>query len=285
MRCKSGTQKCFNGACVVKTTKKTQRCSKGTRKCADSNCYSLNKSSKSSKSLNEWKYIPPKLKLNILKQYKPKNVTSLAKLKKLKGVSSETIKDIPTLVKTMYDPNVVFQFYSKSGEKPLPGHGAGETIDHAVEDEYKELSKIPEWRKKLSNFWHAEFELDGHRWWSVEHYYQGSKFKEENPEFYLQFSLDSGGELSTNPVMAKSAGGKTGKVAGKQFRPKNVAADKTFFTTNRVNEEMFRAQFAKFTQNEDMLQLLKATKRAKLMHSMRGMKPIFFENLIYIRNL
>ena len=84
--------------------------------------------------------------------------------------------------------------------------------------------------------------------------------------------------------MAKSAGGKTGKVAGKQFRPKNIAADKTFFT-NRVNEEMYRAQFAKFTQNEDMRELLRATKRAKLMHSMRGMKPVFFENLIYIRNL
>ena len=49
-------------------------------------------------------------------------------------------------------------------------------------DKYNALRKIKDWRKKLSNFWISPFNLEGKRWQSVEHYYQGSKFK-SNPEY------------------------------------------------------------------------------------------------------
>ena len=106
-------------------------------------------------------------------------------------------------------------------------------------DDYIELFKINNWRKKLLNFWLEPFELHNYMRVSVEHYYQASKFKKQNPEFYFQFSLNSNSILSKNPNMAKSAVGKTGKIKGKQFRNKNIKVDDDFFNTSRANEEMF----------------------------------------------
>ena len=91
-------------------------------------------------------------------EYEKYKKASLAKLK-------EETKDLG------YPEQTRFIFYSKSTDAK-PGKGSGEYL--APEDgNFEELSKIKDWRKKLSNFWIAPFRLDGKRWASVEHYYQG----------------------------------------------------------------------------------------------------------------
>ena len=182
----------------------------------------------------------------------------------------------------LYGGHTVFQFYSKSNDKPKPGRGSGEQMGPEGVGAYSELAAIPSWRRKLSNFWEQEFTLDGKRWLSVEHYYQGAKFKKGHPEFYAEFSLDSGSALSKSPEMAKAAGGKTGKYGKTVIRPSNVKLDQDFFS-GRNQTAMEDAMRAKFTQNDELGKLLRATKSAKLQHFSRGAPPVVFDDLMRVR--
>lgn len=194
------------------------------------------------------------------------------------------------------DNRSVFVFYSGSADKKA-GKGTGEYLAAGDEDEYEKLDKIPHWRKMLSNFCIHDppLEIDGMEWATVEHYYQGSKFKKDNPEFYRLFSLDSGSDLSKDPVMAKGAGGKSGKSKGKQIRPTNIKADKDFFkgrgecdiggtAITNGSEYMHLAQDVKYAIPE-FANMLKLTGDADLQHYLgRGSGLIRFEHVMKIRD-
>jgi predicted NAD-dependent protein-ADP-ribosyltransferase YbiA (DUF1768 family) len=182
----------------------------------------------------------------------------------------------------LHREDIVFQFHLKSNDKHKPGKGPGEKIGRKDQKDFVGLAAIPEWRKKLSNSWYQSFNLDGHRWASVEHYYQGSKFKEGFPTFYTEFSLDSDSDLSKDVVMAKGAGGETGKLKGKLIRPKDVEIDTDFFTERSVRE-MEAAMYAKFSQNEDLQRLLEKTRTAKLQQSVRAGPAVIFDDLMKVR--
>lgn len=189
-------------------------------------------------------------------------------------------------IRGLYDEAVVFQFYDKSSDGKLPGKGSGETIPKETVLQFSNLHAMKDWRKKLDDYWVEEgkpFVLDGHRWNSVEHYYQGSKFKESNPEFYLSFSAESGTDLSKSPEMAKAAASSSGKYKGTLLRPTQVSIDPTFYG-KRKEKELFDAICAKFTQLEDLKQVLMATKNAKLMHYLKGKEPELAEQLIMVRD-
>jgi len=192
-----------------------------------------------------------------------------------------------------YTPDIVFEFHAASGKTAKPGKGSNEKIPMDKRAEFAPLGQIPDWRKKLDDSWtEAPFKLEGHRWASVEHYYQGAKFKKHNPEFMLQFSLDSDSEISKDVDLARVAGGKTGKPvtakqktkvkAGMKLRPVSVEIDPDFYGERSEHERIIAVR-AKFTQNEDMKHLLLATKNAKLIHFIRGSEPETDHVLMHIR--
>lgn len=147
------------------------------------------------------------------------------------------------------DPKTVFTFYGRSNAKPLPGKGSGEKIPKERQSEFRQLATISDWRKKLSNEWIASFDIDGHQWQSVEHYYQGNKYKQSNPEIYYQFTLDSRSELGKSIERAKKF--------------KDVEPDMDF-AGKRGKEILYRGLEAKFVQHPELKQVLLATKDATL---------------------
>ena len=174
------------------------------------------------------------------------------------------------------------QYYKNSYHRPKPGLGSGETLGADGITTYSLLASIPEWRRKLSDFWKQEFILDKKKWLSVEHYYQASKFKKNNKDFYNKFSLDSNSDISKDPELAHSMGSASGHYKDKKTRPSNIKIDPDFYS-GRNNAERFQALKAKFSQNKDLKNMLLATKRSLLKRFRRNMKPDIALELMKVR--
>ena len=245
------------------------------------------------KSLFTFKELPYDIKMLIVSKCLEKNSGSFSYIpdfislqNSLPNISDKPVIEnvyVNTLNSNLFDDDIVFAFNIDSTNKKMPGKGiGGEIIPQEKIKMFSELHSIDKWRNKLSNMWKQDFILDDHKWNSVEHYYQASKFKRENPEFYLTFSLDSGTEMSVNPEIAKGAGSKGGKYKGKLIRPSNIKIDPKFDMIS--SKALFEAQKAKFTQNEDLKILLLATKSAKLTQWVRGKPNVIFTELMQIRD-
>jgi predicted NAD-dependent protein-ADP-ribosyltransferase YbiA (DUF1768 family) len=209
-------------------------------------------------------------------------------LKSRLGIDVETVnpknRPVDIVATELYDPTIVFMFYSKSQKTAKPGKGSHETIPADRNGDFIPLSIIPDWRRKLDDEWTATngdplFSLDGLRWASVEHYYQAAKFRKRNPQFYKEFALNSGSEISKSVQYAKAAGSKSGRLAktkdveGGVLRPKTIGIDPDFYEDDRNKKERAAAVQAKFTQNSEMGKLLKMTMPAKLTQFVHSGEP------------
>ena len=149
----------------------------------------------------------------------------------------------------------------------LPGKLKGDSIANSRLLDYMNLDGVRDWRRALDDEYESPFKLDNMRWQTAEHYYQGSKFKKRNPDFYQMFSLDSDSDISKDLKKAIEAGNKRGK-----GRPKKIVIDPDFYGMDggRAKEERRLALMAKFNQNEDLRRILVNTGDATLKKRIKG---------------
>ena len=177
----------------------------------------------------------------------------------------------------------VFVFMSKTADVK-PGKGKQEHVKDKFA--YTELSKISKWRSMLSNFDVAPFEWTGEgvlakpfaagtRWNSIEHAFQGSKFRQYGFKEAEKFTMNSGDPIGLGDgAMAQSK------------RKLKLISDMSDW--NDLSwKVMASAAREKYIQNPDRLRVLKLTGNAKLMHmvTQRG-KPselVEFKHLEEIR--
>ena len=182
----------------------------------------------------------------------------------------------------IYDNDTIFQFYNKSDPKPKAGKGTGEKITDNRLLDFIELNKIKDWRRMLDDSWSTKFLINGIHWQTVEHYFLAAQYRKGFPDFYKQFSIDSGSDISTNLELARLAGEKPSVKKdivhnGVVLRNKTITIDPDFYEIkNEPRHETERAIAieAKFTQNLDLKKVLLETKNAKLVKFVRSQPPI-----------
>ena len=186
------------------------------------------------------------------------------------GSPESDLPERPAPERPSQKSNDVFVFKSDSRDKP-PGNGVNEVGNPK---NYPELSKKVDWRKQLSHFDVAEFQCDGSpedgivfppgtKWRTLEHYWQASKiYLADKPFSYLLRLGEKYGNGGGNEA--------------RELRKGKTGADKhpvilTPEQLQRWNEiqpnVMYIGAKAKFSQNPDKLEVLCATKDAKLLHN------------------
>jgi predicted NAD-dependent protein-ADP-ribosyltransferase YbiA (DUF1768 family) len=209
-----------------------------------------------------------------------RNLKSKIGLSPEEGEPEEELDD--AYLSSLYDKNIVFVLDIHAPTLKDPGTSAqGEKIPANKKQAFMKLAKIKSWRRKLHDSWtDAPFTLDGKRWASVEHYYQGAKFRKQHPDFYAKFSLDSrDSEFNEDVAAAKTAGRKSKN----KYRPGNINIDPDFYDGERSHNERQQALKAKFDGNLDLKEALLLTGDAKLVIFVRQSPPEVDVDLMTLR--
>jgi hypothetical protein len=227
----------------------------------------------------------------------------------MKDIESE-ILDLDKSSNPHYNDSLRLMHHAKSPNK-MPGFEQGDLVSPADLKGFMSLMSggggggnndkggKNNWRRKISNEWCQPFTLDGHRWLSVEHYYQGNKFLKTSPEFYLLFTMDANkkskyydetsilSQISSDVDLATVAGKKnpTTTIDGKKvsLRPSTVAIDPDFFN-GRHSRVLEDGTMAKFSQNDELANILLMTNNAKLINYSHTKHPSPSMHLMHVRS-
>lgn len=158
-------------------------------------------------------------------------------------------------------PNDVLFYYSKSADKPA-GKGTNEKLKNSKDiKKYEELNSYQDWRKILSNFYHADFFYNGKQYHTAEHAFQGAKISLVDPVKGNWFSIDSGHKIGTST---------DGEIARKNRKLIELTSQQLKQWNEIKSKTMEDILYAKFSQNELPKKVLLATKDAILTHGTRG---------------
>ena len=162
-------------------------------------------------------------------------------------------------------------FYKKSASKP-PGRGVHDVVSDP--SKYSELSKIPDWRKKLDEYYVAPFEYDGAHYNTVMHMVIAQKVNLVDPDYAWEYTLDSGSDL--------------GQLDYHVFEHRNdrrLHGKALQEWENMKDEVLYNGDMAKFTQHQDLREILELTDSAELWSTPdRGIPASRREILEQVRN-
>ena len=183
--------------------------------------------------------------------------------------------------------NIIFVINPAYAGNARPGCGPGEEIPLDLVHEFGGLTSIPEWRAVLSDDYESPITIGSKTWPSVTHYYEGSKFKKENPEFFTLFSLESESDISKDPSLAKAIGAGRTMHHGKDINTGNVKVDRDMFRSDgkgRHKTEYELALRKRFEQDPTFKRALLGTKRARLVSLREGKHPRVERELMRLRS-
>lgn len=212
------------------------------------------------------------------KQKKETQTQQIEIISKSKQIEIEPKEDTKTDKIDRYtwpnDERDIFFFYSNSADKE-PGKGSNEKLIDTTPNKYEELKKHKNWRKVLSNFWHADFKYNELTYHTAEHAFQGAKMGLANPLKGELFSVEKSGDSG----IGSSTDGNVARSNRKLIKLNDKQLEKWENIKYNILEDIL---YAKFSQNELPRKILLATKDAILLHGTRGVtttRQIELENV------
>lgn len=185
-------------------------------------------------------------------------------------------------LKKLFNDEIILGIHPNGSTRLPPGKARSEKMEpYSNIFEFIDLHCTPNWRRCLSREYLRDFELDGYTWPSVEHYYQANKYKDDT-DFYKKFTNDNGNFIN-DIMLVKAMGSQDGKYKGEIVREKKIPMDNEFYGFKQKGY-LKKANKAKFSQNEDLLNMLINTNNAKLIRLKKAAPSELYDELMIVRD-